>query len=217
LFQNTITISVRGDQGFFKILIELVNQLLQWFDIALEVCQAVCSQCLVERVSPMAHFILADCEQSCSEGQWVMECEEHGHHVRIDQFAPDLALFEFESKSIDMSTVELKEKVGEGGFATVYKAIYEGKTVAAKVLNTAGKKAEELPAIYSDFKREVFAMAGLKHSNLVELKGFSLIQPFALLMDLAPYGPLHRYLASTLTESKSNIDWNFRLRYAWLP
>jgi len=106
---------------------------------------------------------------NCAEGQWVMSCRRN-HNVRIDQFAPDLALSEFEERVVDMADVQLQDKIGEGGFGSVYRCLYQGEVVAAKILDMKDRKAEEISSMYSSFKREVFAMAGLKHPNIVNLK-----------------------------------------------
>lgn len=42
------------------------------------------------------------------------------------------------------------------------------------------------------------------------MQGFSLKPPFAILMELAPYGPLHRFIA----KPDVVLDWNLRLRIA---
>ncbi|CAL5436335.1 unnamed protein product [Camellia sinensis] len=58
-------------------------------------------------------------------------------------------------------------KIGEGGFGSVYKGVLStGKEVAGKRLSTNSKQG------LNEFKNEVILVAKLQHRNLVRLLGF---------------------------------------------
>ncbi|CAM6127671.1 unnamed protein product [Calypogeia fissa] len=57
-------------------------------------------------------------------------------------------------------------KLGHGGFGVVYKAVYPDETLAVKKLFNS-KKAQ----VIDEFLNEVVLITGIKHRNLVQLKG----------------------------------------------
>jgi serine/threonine protein kinase len=59
-------------------------------------------------------------------------------------------------------------KLGEGGFGAVYKGILlDGTNVAVKLLKNSHQQA-------SEFLNEIVLMTGVRHKNLVKVKGCSL-------------------------------------------
>jgi serine/threonine protein kinase len=83
----------------------------------------------------------------------------------------------------------LLERLGQGGFASVYRArdLHLQRIVAIKVL----KSMVDSPTSREAFLREARAVAGLKHSNIVQVLEFDVQDniPF-LVMDFAPGGSL---------------------------
>src|ERR1700761_6894785 len=68
---------------------------------------------------------------------------------------------------------EIMEKIGEGGFATVYRAkeVTTGKVVALKLLKDAYLKDEE---VVERFRREVFAVASISSPYVVKMHDFGI-------------------------------------------
>ncbi len=68
---------------------------------------------------------------------------------------------------------EINEKIGEGGFATVYRAkeVTTGKVVALKLLKDAYLKDEE---VVERFRREVFAVASINSPYVVKMHDFGI-------------------------------------------
>jgi serine/threonine protein kinase len=66
---------------------------------------------------------------------------------------------------------EMLAKIGQGGFATVYKAQHQptGKVVAIKVIPRA---LEQMPGILERFQREFTVIRGLRHPHIVRSIGF---------------------------------------------
>ncbi|KAH6807948.1 hypothetical protein C2S51_029056 [Perilla frutescens var. frutescens] len=86
------------------------------------------------------------------------------------------------------------EKLGEGGYGSVYKGMLpvpDGRVVAVKVLNKVDSKGE-------DFKNEVASISKTSHVNIVTLLGFCYDQNHsrgrALVYEFMPNGSLDKYL-----------------------
>lgn len=65
---------------------------------------------------------------------------------------------------IDRDDIELKEKIGEGEFGTVYKALWHGTFLAAKLL----KSSTDAVAL-ADFKTELSMLRKCHHPHTVML------------------------------------------------
>ncbi|KAG0606155.1 hypothetical protein M758_9G118500 [Ceratodon purpureus] len=74
----------------------------------------------------------------------------------------------YSHKEIKLATknFDKRNKVGEGGFGVVYKGeLYDGTVVAVKKLTMSSSQ------MLSEFLNEIVVISGLKHRNLVKLKG----------------------------------------------
>ncbi|XP_062018449.1 G-type lectin S-receptor-like serine/threonine-protein kinase At1g11410 isoform X2 [Rosa rugosa] len=78
----------------------------------------------------------------------------------------ELLLFHLNTVATATNNFSIENKLGEGGFGSVYKGIlYDGKEIAVKRLSKfSGQGVEE-------FKNEVFLIAKLQHRNLVKILG----------------------------------------------
>ncbi|XP_043688972.1 receptor-like serine/threonine-protein kinase SD1-8 isoform X2 [Telopea speciosissima] len=77
----------------------------------------------------------------------------------------ELPLFDFTTIAIATDNFDEANKLGKGGFGTVYKGHLEGEDIAVKRLSkTSGQGIQE-------FKNEVMLIAKLQHRNLVRLLG----------------------------------------------
>ena len=97
-----------------------------------------CTHCLQNeefRMEP-THFNVTHIIGAITEKQRVVYCKGMSSRpVAIASLAPDLALADSAANVIDFSELEMGELLGEGGFAKVYKANYNGQPVAVKALN----------------------------------------------------------------------------------
>ncbi|XP_074307556.1 cysteine-rich receptor-like protein kinase 15 isoform X2 [Silene latifolia] len=99
----------------------------------------------------------------------------------------------------------IENKLGEGGFGSVYKGILpNGEVVAVKRLSrSSGQGANE-------FKNELLLLAKLQHRNLARLLGFCLSGEEKLLVyEFAPNKSLDNLLFDPITQDQ--INW--RVRY----
>ena len=96
-------------------------------------------------------------------------------------------------KALDFSRLTLANKLGQGNFGSVLKGVYtltSGKKieVAVKQLKT------DAAAQKSEIEHEARIMLKLDHPYIVRMIGMCHEATMMLVMELAPNGPLHKYL-----------------------
>ncbi|KAG7585001.1 Protein kinase domain [Arabidopsis thaliana x Arabidopsis arenosa] len=117
---------------------------------------------------------------------------------------PDLPIFSFESVASATGDFAEENKLGQGGFGTVYKGNFsEGREIAVKRLSGKSKQGLE------EFKNEILLIAKLQHRNLVRLLGCCIEDNEKMLLyEYMPNKSLDRFL---FDESKrGSLDWRKR-------
>uniref|UniRef100_A0A0D6QVI5 non-specific serine/threonine protein kinase n=1 Tax=Araucaria cunninghamii TaxID=56994 RepID=A0A0D6QVI5_ARACU len=112
----------------------------------------------------------------------------------------------FSYKELEAVTEGFKEKLGRGGFGTVYKGkLSDGKAVAVKKLKKAQEEGEK------EFRTEMSSVGASHHKNLVRLYGFCDEGCHRLLVyEFMSNGSLDR----ALFQSESYLDWQLRVQIA---
>ncbi|XWS16656.1 hypothetical protein CRYUN_Cryun34aG0109800 [Craigia yunnanensis] len=117
------------------------------------------------------------------------------------------------SLQFDLSTIEAAtnnfsdaNKIGMGGFGSVYKAaLANGQEIAVKRLSRSFKQGAE------EFKNEFMLIAKLKHRNLARLLGFCVEREERLLVyEFVPNKSLDYFLFDP--EKQKQLDWPIRLK-----
>ncbi|XP_010418129.1 PREDICTED: putative G-type lectin S-receptor-like serine/threonine-protein kinase At1g61610 isoform X2 [Camelina sativa] len=117
---------------------------------------------------------------------------------------PDLPVFSFDSVASATGDFAEENKLGQGGFGTVYKGNFsEGREIAVKRLSGKSKQGLE------EFKNEILLIAKLQHRNLVRLLGCCIEDDEKMLLyEYLPNKSLDRFL---FDESKrGSLDWRKR-------
>ncbi|XP_026432685.1 putative receptor-like protein kinase At4g00960 isoform X2 [Papaver somniferum] len=130
---------------------------------------------------------------------------------KLDYF--DDGIQNTESLQINFSTVSAAtdnfseaNKLGEGGFGSVYKGTFSSsQEIAVKRLSKNSGQGEQ------EFKNEVTLVAKLQHRNLVKLVGFSLAGEEKLLIyEFMPNASLDQFLFDPI--KRIQLDWERRYR-----
>ncbi|KAI3768112.1 hypothetical protein L2E82_18544 [Cichorium intybus] len=105
----------------------------------------------------------------------------------------------FKYSEIKKLTNSFHEKLGKGGYGSVYKGqLPDGRLVAVKLLGKAMGNGE-------DFINEVASIGGTSHVNIVTLLGFCFDgNKRALMYEFMPNGSLDKFLRG----DGSRLDWN---------
>ncbi|XP_038893309.1 LEAF RUST 10 DISEASE-RESISTANCE LOCUS RECEPTOR-LIKE PROTEIN KINASE-like 2.5 isoform X2 [Benincasa hispida] len=102
-------------------------------------------------------------------------------------------------------TDSFKNKLGQGGFSSIYKGkLPDGREVAVKLLNESNDNGE-------DFMNEVVSITRTSHLNIVTLLGFCYEQgKRALVYEYMPKGSLDKYIfhRGQQRENETVMDWN---------
>ncbi|XP_070193267.1 leucine-rich repeat serine/threonine-protein kinase 2-like isoform X2 [Littorina saxatilis] len=145
------------------------------------------------------HLYLFNDLLSLSEKEDSVFCPQHKANVSLAQLAPDVMLTDMEANfHMDVGKLDFKESpenlLGGGGFGSVYKAVYNGQTVAIKVFAPIGDIHP-----HKMLRQEATIMRRLKHPGVVSLVAVAQRPRYMLVMEFAP----GRSLASVLHSNTS--------------
>ncbi|XP_031116754.1 LEAF RUST 10 DISEASE-RESISTANCE LOCUS RECEPTOR-LIKE PROTEIN KINASE-like 2.1 [Ipomoea triloba] len=103
---------------------------------------------------------------------------------------------------IKKMTNSFNNKIGEGGFGSVYRGkLPDGCPVAVKLLTNTKGNGE-------DFINEVASISRTSHVNIVTLVGFSYQKKRALIYEFMPNGSLDKYIGNKESPNKSfQLEW----------
>ena len=105
-----------------QLIIEGLNALIDgWFNVRVEIF-VPCIHCIREHMYDPYLFTLEECEQAAIDRTSVVKCGGV-RDIRLDELVPDVAMTHVAECRLDYADIEMGEKVGRGGFATVYRVI----------------------------------------------------------------------------------------------
>ncbi|MQM09567.1 hypothetical protein Taro_042440 [Colocasia esculenta] len=143
---------------------------------------------------------------------WQRKRRTHHVHGRTIAYLDDLeTLGDTELRLVDLGTVKEatddfadSNKIGGGGFGTVYKGVLRGgEEIAIKRLSTRSNQGPE------EFKNEVILIAKLQHRNLVRILGCCLEgEEKMIIYEYMPNGSLDAFIFDE--RNRSCLGWKSR-------
>ncbi|CAL5436349.1 unnamed protein product [Camellia sinensis] len=123
-----------------------------------------------------------------------------------DEEKLELPIFDMITIAVATNQFSHTNKIGEGGFGSVYKGqLSSGKDIAVKRLSMSSKQGVD------EFKNEVILIAKLQHRNLVRLLGCCIHgEERMLVYEYMPNGSLDSFIFGVEKKSKS-FTWSTRL------
>ncbi|KAL6847762.1 hypothetical protein ACP4OV_021890 [Aristida adscensionis] len=110
----------------------------------------------------------------------------------------------FTFQQLQEATSQFRDKLGEGGFGSVFEGKYRGGRIAVKRLDRAGQGKRE-------FLAEVKTIGNIHHINLVRIIGFCAEKSHRLLVyEYMPKGSLDRWIYYRHENIVPSLDWQTR-------
>ncbi|XP_022737277.1 LEAF RUST 10 DISEASE-RESISTANCE LOCUS RECEPTOR-LIKE PROTEIN KINASE-like 2.5 [Durio zibethinus] len=115
-----------------------------------------------------------------------------------------LAPKRYQCSDIKKITNSFREKLGEGGFCSVYKGkLEDGRLVAVKVLKVDISKGNG-----NEFINEVISISRTSHVNIVSLLGYCYTRKKkALLFEFMPNGSLEKFIHDENISTAGHLPW----------
>ncbi|GMI74788.1 hypothetical protein like AT2G19130 [Hibiscus trionum] len=136
----------------------------------------------------------------------IMKCRRR---TIVDTERDNGSLAAFEYRDLEKATKNFSEKLGEGGFGSVFKGtLPHGSIIAVKKLDSINQGEKQ-------FRSEVSTIGKINHLNLVRLQGFCAKGSRKLLVyDFVSKGSLDRHLFHGTDSEPQPLDWKTRYRIA---
>ncbi|KAF8364921.1 hypothetical protein HHK36_033095 [Tetracentron sinense] len=121
--------------------------------------------------------------------------------------------YTYEQLAIATNNFSIDNRIGEGGFACVYKGFLDGKVVAVKKLETGsiqGKRQRQQQG-QREFESEVETISKARHKHVVSLIGYCNTEDHRMLvLEFVPKGTLKQHLHAEPT----TMEWDKRQKIA---
>ncbi|KAK4720487.1 hypothetical protein R3W88_010720 [Solanum pinnatisectum] len=138
----------------------------------------------------------------CSFISWKTKGEDYRNVKAFLKNHGSLAPRKYSYSEVKKMTEYFKNKLGQGGYGSVYKGkLHNGSLVAVKILKESKGGGEE-------FINEVASISRTSHINIVSLVGFCFEgQHRALIYDFMPNGSLEKFIYDAKCGTNRQLGW----------
>jgi len=186
-------------------LIDAFNGLCcEWKYVSISSVMKCPSCCKTNAVHPSL-FPISQIEQSYLSGTFEIPCGPCQRSIPFSSLVPDLQMVYYQGKKIQESELTYQEKLGEGGFADVFKGLWMGKLVAIKKL----REAEDMTAAFQEFRKEICALSDISSPYCLQLYAIC-FNPFLLITEFIQGVDMYRWIH----EKNHVLTWDMKIKSA---
>ena len=197
-----VTPGMEGCTAYGQIVDLVVNLVEEWYpglqktkgsNMLLEQ-MILCVECLKENQTSPFQFEREALVQNVKDKIPEVRCPTGDHTVSLADLAPDLFLadidhrFLLEQDEVRFSQ-EDEERLGAGGFGSVFRGQCRGQSVAVKIFQSDVGKSDTLES-FNQLRTEAQVLKRNNHPCLVSMVGVLIFPHPALVMEEAPMGSL---------------------------
>ncbi|XP_024629382.1 G-type lectin S-receptor-like serine/threonine-protein kinase At1g67520 isoform X3 [Medicago truncatula] len=185
------------------------NRLWIWISVAIATALLIISISILYRARMKRKYMLGESDRN-TMGTEIQHLEDSkasssGNDLEVDlSKGDDLKVFSYSSIKVATNDFSSENKLGQGGFGSVFKGILpSGQEVAVKRLSKSSGQG------IVEFKNELNLICKLQHTNLVQLIGHCIHeQERILIYEYLPNKSLDFFLFDSTR--KKLLDWNKR-------
>ncbi|MCO5568208.1 hypothetical protein L7F22_021904 [Adiantum nelumboides] len=156
---------------------------------------------LVKYQTPAAQPASADAGRIFSEGSAYSDTTVGTPSSGLSYFSPDKSVeFSYRELSDATNNFSIANKIGQGGYGSVYFGQIHGQSLAIKMMNMQATK---------EFLAEMKVLTRVHHTNLVRLVGFCTHESLFLVYEYVENGTLSQHL-----KGSTPLSWEARIQVA---
>ncbi|XP_048566666.1 G-type lectin S-receptor-like serine/threonine-protein kinase SD2-5 [Triticum urartu] len=168
-------------------------------------CNSACIQFLEQPNSPYC-CVGNTCESNKYSAFFSRMCPDALSYSSDAPLLTEFSCPEGVNYQLEVATKQFKDKLGEGGFGSVFEGLLGEERIAVKRLARAGQGKRE-------FLAEVQTIGSIHHINLVRLFGFCAEKSHMLLVyEYMPKGSLDKWIYGRHDNTAPPLEWKVRCK-----
>ena len=129
----SVLVRGKGSERAFRLVLECIDTLVEgWYEVE-PIITIPCLLCMATPNCAQEHYhSLEECEKAVIAEKKTINCLYSGGSMPLELLVPDILMVSVGEKQIDFESLQVENKIGEGGFADVFRGVWKNETVAIK-------------------------------------------------------------------------------------